>query len=369
MEVKQVNQALLILKKTILCRSLFFFGSMVFFTLFSSVACDQDRRTDGKTIIGVSIPTQREEGWVRNVQRMKAEAKEHRVDMRLQISDNDAARQLSQCENLLAQNIDVLILAPHDASAASVIVEKAHRVGVKVISFDRLVTNADVDLYITYDNEKVGEIQGRYLTGLVPKGVYAVLSGAPTDNNSKMFHGGAMRIIQPFVDRKDIKIVMDQAVKDWQPAEAMKLMEDALTANANRIDGVLAPNDGTAGGVIQALAQQKLAGKIPVTGQDAEVAAAKRIVEGIQTMTVFKDTRELAKQAIEIAILLAEGKSPAVNGRVPNGKKDVPAVLLTPIAVDRGNIDRLLIESGYLKREDVYQQHSAPPGKKAGNRG
>jgi len=324
-------------------------------TIFLS-ACEQDRRSDGKTIVGVSIPTQREEGWVRNVQRMQDEAKAQHVDMRLQISDNDSARQLAQCENLLAQNIDVLILAPHDAAAASVIVEKAHRVGVKVISFDRLVTNADVDLYITFDNEKVGEIQGRYLTGKVPKGIYVVLSGAPTDNNSKMFRGGAMKMIQPFVDRKEIKIVMDQAVKDWQPAEAMKLMENALTANSNNIDGVLAPNDGTAGGVIQALAQQKLAGKIPVTGQDAEMAAAKRIVEGTQTMTVFKDTRELAKKAIEVAILLAEGKSPAINGKVFNGKSDIPALLLTPVAVDRSNIDQVLIESGYLNRDEVYQQ-------------
>ncbi|MEI8188630.1 MAG: substrate-binding domain-containing protein [candidate division NC10 bacterium] len=320
--------------------------------------CDRNLRGDNTLIIGVSIPTQREEGWVRNVQRMKVEAEANRIDLRLQISDNDAARQLAQCENLLAQKIDVLILAPHDAAAASVIVEKAHRAGVKVVSFDRLVTNADVDLYLTYDNEKVGELQGKYLTGLVPKGAYVVLSGAPTDNNSKMFHGGAMRIIQPLVDRGDIRIVMDQAVKDWQPAEAMKLMEDALIANRNRIDGVLAPNDGTAGGVIQALAQQKLAGKIPVTGQDAELAAAKRIVENTQTMTVYKDTRELARTAIRVASELARGNFPAINGKVHNGKTDVPAVLLTPVAVDRGNIDRILIDSGYLEKADVYSRRA-----------
>jgi D-xylose transport system substrate-binding protein len=319
-------------------------------------ACKQDQKTDGKTIVGVSIPTQREEGWVRNVRQMQEEAKAHRVDMRLQISDNDAARQLAQCENLFAQNIDILILAPHDAAAASVIVEKAHRIGVKVISFDRLVTNADVDLYITFDNEKVGEIQGRYLTSRVPKGKYVVLSGAPTDNNSKMFRRGAMRMIQPFIDRKEIEVVMDQAVKDWQPAEAMKLMENALTAHNNHIDGVLAPNDGTAGGVIQALVQQKLAGKIPVTGQDAEMAAAKRIVEGTQAMTVFKDTRDLAKKAIEVAIRMAEGKYPDINGKVSNGKSDIPTVFLTPVAVDRTNIDKILIESGYLDRNEVYQQ-------------
>lgn len=318
--------------------------------------CGPGRHDDGKIIVGVSIPTQREEGWVRNVQGMKSEAKAHNIDLRLQISDNDAARQLSQCENLLAQNIDILILAPHDAAAASVIVEKAQRVGVKVISFDRMVLNAHVDIYLAYDNVKVGEIQGRYLTNLVPKGTYVVLAGAPTDNNAKLFHKGAMKYIKPLADKGDIKIVVDQAVKDWQPAEAMKLMEDALTANRNKIDGVLAPNDGTAGGVIQALAQQKLAGKIPVTGQDAELAAAKRIAEGTQTMTVYKDTRALAKKAIEVAINLVEGREPGINGRVNNGKLDVPSVLLLPVAVDKSNIDKELIESGYMKREDVYRK-------------
>ena len=308
----------------------------------------------GRVVLGASIPTQREEGWVRNVQKLKAEALARGMDFRLQIADNDATRQLAQCENLLAQGLDVLLVAPHDAAAASIIVEKAHRYGVKVISFDRLITNADVDIYLTYDNFKVGELQGRYITKLVPKGQYIVLAGAPTDNNSKLFHGGAMSILNPLVQRGDIKVVMNQSVKDWQPVEAMKLVENALTANANKVDAILAPNDGTAGGAIQALAQQNLAGKIPVTGQDSELAAARRIVEGTQTMTVFKDTRLLAARAIEIAARLAAGQDPGANATVPNGLINVPSLLLEPIAVDRANIDEILLQSGYLKRADVY---------------
>lgn len=310
-----------------------------------------------KIRVGLSLPTQREERWVRDKIKMQEEAKRLGVDLRVQISDNDAAKQVAQCENLIAQGIQVLILAPHDASSAATIVEKAHKAGIPVISYDRLVLDCEVDVYLSFDNVKVGELQGEYITRLVPKGNYVVLAGSPTDNNAKLFREGAMKYIQPLVDKGQIKIVMDQWVKDWQPAEAQKLMEQALTANKNKIDAVLAPNDGTAGGCIQALAAQGLAGKVPITGQDAELAAAIRIVEGTQTMTIFKDTRLLGAKAIELAIKLAKKESIAdqINGKVNNNKIDVPSVLLTPYVVDKSNLDKMLIESGYLKREQVYK--------------
>jgi len=151
--------------------------------------------------------------------------------------------------------------------------------------------------------------------------------------------------------------VMDQFVKDWQPSEAQKLCEQALTANLNKVDAVLAPNDGTAGGCIQALAAQGLAGKVPITGQDAELAGAIRIVQGTQSMTIFKDTRELGKRAIQMALELTQGKPIDTQGRVVNnGKRDVPSVLLTPLIVTRDNLDELLIKSGYLTREKVYRK-------------
>ena len=166
-----------------------------------------------------------------------------------------------------------------------------------------------------------------------------------------------MKYIKPLADKGDIKIVMDQFVKDWQPSEAQKLCEQALTANQNKVDAVLAPNDGTAGGCIQALAAQGLAGKVPITGQDAELSGAIRIVQGTQSMTIFKDTRELGKRAVQIAVDLANGKPVDTQGRVVNnGKRDVPSVLLTPYIVTRENLDERLISSGYLTREKVYKK-------------
>ncbi len=307
--------------------------------------------------IGLSLPTQREERWVRDKQAMEAEATRLGIDLRVQVTDNDAARQVAQCENLLSQGIRVLILAPHDASSASVIVDKAARAGVPVISYDRLVMDSPRDYtYLSFDNVKVGELQGQYLAGRVPKGNIVVLAGSPTDNNARLFREGAMKVLAPLVKKGDLRIVMDQAVKDWQPAEAQRLMEQALTANRNHVDGVLAPNDGTAGGAIQALAAQRLAGKVPVTGQDAELAGAIRIVQGTQSMTVFKDTRALGRKAIEMASTLAQGKRIDTHGvSVNNNKHAIPSVLLTPVVVTRDNLDAVLIASGYLRREQVYR--------------
>src|SRR5919201_806044 len=240
---------------------------------------------------------------------MQEDVKKKGIDLRVQVTDNDAAKQVAQCENRISQGIKVLILAPHDASSASVIIDKAVKAGIKVISYDRLVTDSPLDYYYaSFDNVKVGELQGEFITKKVPKGNYIVLAGSPTDNNAKLFREGAMKFIQPLAQKGDIKIAMDQFVKDWQPSEAQKLCEQALTANQNKIDAVLAPNDGTAGGCIQALAAQGLAGKVPITGQDAEVTGVIRVLQGTQSMTIFKDTRELGKKAIEMALDLSSGK-------------------------------------------------------------
>lgn len=337
------------------------FGLKLFFALLvaaASIASVSHLFAKGEKAIkiGVSLPTQRDERWVRDAEKMKEVAKKEGVELLMQISDNDASKQMSQCENLIAKGIDILILAPHDAVSAAAIVENAHGAKLKVITYDRLVLNTDVDLYISFDNTQVGRQMGEYLTKAVPKGSYVVLAGSPTDNNAKLYRQGAMEFIKPLADKGDIKIVMDQWIQDWQPTVAMNLVQNALTANNNKIDAVLAPNDNTAGGVIQALTQVGLAGKVPVTGQDAELTAAERIVQGTQAMTVYKDTRELASTAINAAIKMVKGGTPETTDKVNNNKMDVPSILLHAVVVDKNNIDKVLIDSGYLKREDVYKK-------------
>ncbi|AEE97533.1 sugar ABC transporter substrate-binding protein [Mahella australiensis] len=316
-----------------------------------------DNKSD-KVKIGLSLPTLREERYPRDREAFTQKAELLGAEVLVQAANNDENLQSNQVENLLTQGIDVLVLDPQNADSAASLVDEAHKAGVKVISYDRLIKNTDVDLYISFDNEKVGELQGEFLTNLVPKGIYYVFAGAPTDNNATLFKQGAMKYIQPLADKGDIKIAYNQAIKDWQPEEAMKLMENALTANDNEVDAVLAPNDGTAGGIIQALAAQGLAGKVPVTGQDAELAAIKRIVAGTQSMTIFKDVRAEAEKAAELAVQMAQGKEVSeladVNGKTDNGKIEVPSVLLTPVVITKDNLDKELIESGWFTKEQVY---------------
>ncbi|MFH1189644.1 MAG: substrate-binding domain-containing protein [Candidatus Omnitrophota bacterium] len=306
-------------------------------------------KADKKIKIGVSLPTQRDERWVRDAQKMKDVAREEGVDLRMQICDNDASKQMSQCENLIAAGIDILVLAPHDATSAAAIVDNAKAAGLKVISYDRLVLDSDVDLYVSFDNFEVGKLMGEYLVKKVPMGNYAVFAGAPTDNNAKLYRDGAMSVIKPLADKGDIKIVMDQWITDWQPTVAMNLMQNALTATNNKIDAIVAPNDNTAGGIIQALEQVGLAGKVPVTGQDAEDTAAQRILKGTQAMTVFKDTKQQAADAIHAAMRMVKGEDAGATSTVNNRKKDVPSILLKPIVVDSSNIDEVLIKSGFVK--------------------
>jgi len=327
--------------------------------LFVSVlaGCKTAVPVEKKLKIGLSLATLQEERWVRDKDRITKDCADQGIELLTQIANMDAATQESQCENLFTQGINVLILAPQDAAAAATIVDKARAAGIKVISYDRLVMNtANDDVYISFDNVQVGVLQGTWLTTAVPKGNYAVLSGAPTDNNAKLFKQGAMSVIQPLVDKGDIKIVADQAVVEWKPENAQKIMENALTANKNNIQGILAPNDGTAGGCIQALAAQGLAGKVPITGQDAELAAAQRIVKGTQGMTVFKDTRMLADAAVEAAQTMFAGQPlTKATQTVNNNTMDVPSILLVPVAVTKENIDVQLIDSGYLQKADVYK--------------
>ena len=301
-------------------------------------------------LIGISLPTQREERWVRDKEVMEKYAQEKGAITKVENADTDVAKQDLQVKDLISQNVDILILAPVDSLAAGALVQEAHNSSIKVIGYDRPIENINLDLYISFNGLRVGELQGRFLTQKVPKGNYIIMSGDPRDNNSKLFKDGAMEYIKPLADKGDIKIVTDKEVNNWDPRNAFKIVEDSLVANNNRIDAILAPNDSTAGAAIEALKAHGLVGKVPVTGQDAELAAAQRIVQGTQAMTVFKDTRQLGRVAIDSAIKLAKKEAIEINDTVVN----VSSILLTPVVVDKSNINQVLIGSGYLKQNEVY---------------
>ena len=309
----------------------------------------------GKIRIGFSMDTLKEERWQKDRDLFVKRAGELGAEVLVQSADGNDATQLRQAEGLLTQGIDILVVIPHNAEVAASIVDAAKRSNVPVISYDRLIRNSDVDLYISFDNEKVGEMQAKYLVERAATGNYILIGGAPTDNNAKMFRDGQMRVLQPYVERGDIKIMADQWARDWLPEEAMKHTENALTKGADDVAAVLASNDATAGGAIQALVRVNMASKVLVSGQDADLAALQRIVAGTQSMTVYKPVAVLAVRAAEAAVALAKHEDIATERTVNNGRKDVRSILLEPIMVDRNNLEATVIQDGFHRREDVFK--------------
>jgi len=236
----------------------------------------------------------------------------------------------------------------------STAVETAHEDGVKVIAYDRLIENCDLDYYITFDMVGVGRLQATYLLGKVPKGKYFLMEGDKEDSNGQLFYQGQMEVLQPEIDNGNITVVGEQWATGWLEENAMKLMENALTANNNEIDAICDANDSTAGGAIQALEAQGLAGKIPITGQDCDLAACKRIVAGTQTMSVYKPLNNLATAAIELAVKIANGETIETNGTYNNGKIDVPSINLPITAVDQTNILDTVIKDEFQSYDEVY---------------
>jgi D-xylose transport system substrate-binding protein len=301
--------------------------------------------------IGFSIDDLRLERWARDRDYFNAAAEKLGAKVFVQSADASEQRQIAQIENLISRGVDVLVIVPYNATVLNNAVREAKKAKIKVVSYDRLMLNADIDAYISFDNRAVGELQAQSLVALKPKGNYYLLGGAPTDNNAKILREGQLKVLQPLVDKGDIKIVGKQWVKDWSASEAMSIVENALTANGNKIDAVVASNDGTAGGAIQALAAQKLAGKTVVSGQDADLAAVRRVVAGTQAMTVYKPLREIATNAANLAVQLVRGQKPAFNAQMNNGFKNVDTVLLKPVMLNKQNVDMLVKDGFYTQAQ------------------
>lgn len=318
-------------------------------TVFSTSALAKD------LTIGMSIDDLRLERWQKDRDIFVKKAEELGAKVFVQSANGDATAQISQIENMINRNVDVLVIIPFNGEVLGNIIAEAKREGIKVLAYDRLINNADLDFYVSFDNEKVGELQAQSIVEKVPEGKYFLMGGSPVDNNAKLFRKGQMKVLQPLIDSGKIKVVGDQWVDSWLAEKALQIMENALTANKNNIDAVVASNDATAGGAIQALSAQGLAGKVAISGQDADLAGIKRIVEGTQTMTVYKPITRLADKAAEIAVQLGKDGKTEANAQLNNGLKDVPAYLLDPIAVTKDNIEETIIKDGFHSKEAIYK--------------
>jgi D-xylose transport system substrate-binding protein len=283
-----------------------------------------------------------------------------------QVANHDEKLQNDQIDNMVLQGVNALIIVAENGDSCATAAAAAHDAGVKVIAYDRLIKTPKIDAYISFDNVEVGRAQARGVLAVKNKGNFVLLGGSPTDNNAILFRNGQMEILKPLIDKGDIKVVADQWVENWEPANALKLMENILTAQNNKIDAVVASNDGTALGALQAMKAQGLAGKVPISGQDATAAGCKSIVEGELTVTVFKDVRKLSPLAIDLAMGMIKGDKSGPVGELKMNKLaaltlndkltgEVPCYFLPVVQVDKNNVYDEIIKSGFQSYDEVYR--------------
>ena len=311
----------------------------------------------GKTV-GVSWSNFQEERWKTDEAAIKAAIAAAGGKYISADAQSSAQKQLADVESLIAQGANALIVLAQDSSAIAPAVQKAVDEGIPVVGYDRLIENPNA-FYITFDNKEVGRMQARAVFAAKPSGNYAFIKGSSADPNADFLFSGQMEVLKEALAAGKIENVGEAYTDGWLPANAQKNMEQILTKANNKVDAVVASNDGTAGGAIAALAAQGLAGSVPVSGQDGDHAALNRIALGTQTVSVWKDARELGKKAAQIALLLAQGTK---MGEVPGAMKfsggpkkvEMNSLFLTPVPITKDNLD-VVIEAGWIKKDEVCQ--------------
>ena len=288
-------------------------------------------------------------------------------------ANNNAATQQNQAEAALTKGACILVMDPNDSEQAAVIVQQAKASGVPVIAYDRLIQDPDVAYYVSFNNEKVGELQGQYIAdqftagtmGLKKGANLVMINGAQTDNNALLFRKGALSKLQPLVDKGDLKLVFDQYTPNWDNARAQSMMEGVLTKNSNNVQIAYAANDGLANTVIAALRVQNLNGKVLVTGQDATLTGIQNILSGDQGMTVYKPISREAKSTAKLVAALSSGEdtSSLINGKTElKGGQSIPSILETPVVVDQKNVAETVIKDGFLTQEEICKGSAAKAG-------
>ncbi|MDT8860705.1 sugar ABC transporter substrate-binding protein [Alkalihalobacillus sp. MEB130] len=333
--------------------------------------------SSGGVEVGIVLPTRDEPRWVQDEERFKAALADSEYNTEILFSQGSSANERENVETLINRGIDVLIIAPHDGAAAAATVAAAKAEGITVISYDRLITDTDaVDYYVTFDSIAVGEAQGQYLIDNAEgSGIPLYLfAGASSDNNAFLFFEGAWNVLQPKIadgtfviansseavelqdkadlSREEFGRILGQVTTNWDPSEAINKAQTQLTAAGDDLKGdvaILAPNDGTSRAIADVFASDNEITSYFITGQDAEIASIQYIIDGKQSMTVFKDVRTLVQDAIGMAIDVLDGNTPETTGSYNNGSVDVSAKQTDVIVVDQDNVKSELIESGYYE--------------------
>ncbi len=322
--------------------------------IFSIIMISSCSSTDGIKI-GFSVGPSHER-WDKDIDYFSSHIRNAGATVLVTEAENSHVRQFEQVIELLKNDIDVLVIVPVDSKRASDIVNLAHEHDVRVIAYDRIVNDCDLDFYVSFDNMRVGEMQAEYLSRIKDEGRYALLGGDHGDNNSILLRLGQMNVLQPFVETGRISIVVDEFIRGWSRDEAFRILDNYLESNPEQLDAVVASNDHIADGAFRALDKHDLVGKVLLSGQDAERSACHRIINGNQTMTVYKYIETLANVAASTALSLAAG-DPVMNTQlsINNGQTMVPTIQLSSmVSVHAANIRMTVFADGYLDEDMIF---------------
>lgn len=338
-------------------------GVLIFYVIkdfgrveYNKINNDSQSSGDKREIkIGFSLGTLKEERWTKDRDILMAKAREKNAEIIVENANNDDEDQLQQVKYLLNQGIDILVIVPNDDIKSADAVNLAKKQGVPVISYDRLVLDADVDLYISFDNVKIGELMASALMDKVKHGNILIINGAKNDNNTAMIREGYDKILKPYVSSGKVNIVCEEWAADWLKEYAYDVVNKEVQKNPN-ISGIIAGNDSLAEGAIEALSEHRLINNVTVTGQDADLSACQRIVAGTQYMTIYKPIDKLAEATVDMAMKLVDKKPLNTEKTMFNGKYNVPYYVLDPIAVTKENMDSTIIRDGFQLKDDVYRK-------------
>ena len=311
-------------------------------------------KAESKVTIGLCMDSLIIERWQMDRDVFMARAKELGADVIVQNAGSDSNEQINQIKYLIAQGVDVLVIVANDSDALVPVVSMAKKKGIKVISYDRIIRKGNVDLYITFDNDRVGELMGEAIVKKVPSGNYIIINGNKQDYNAIEFNKGYMKALDSAIKSGNIKIVNEVWSENWNEQEAIKCVEDTI-ARGIKIDGIVAANDTLAQAVIEVLSEHRLAGKVAVVGGDADLAACQRVVEGLQLMTVYKPIVRMAQDAAEAAVKMGKGEKVSGNVVINDGLLNVPALKEYSTEVTKANMVDIVVKNNFHRIEDIYR--------------
>lgn len=314
-------------------------------------------KTSDKPRIGFSVATDTFiiERWNKDIKIFQSAVSDLGGEPLLQMSAGGNAAQVQQIEYLLSQDIDVLVVIPHDCDLISGVIMEAGEKGIPVIAYDRIINNVPLEAYVSFDNREVGSLMASAAVKRCPRGNYLILNGSVRDTNVYEVNAGIYSVLNPYIKAGNITVGEEIWLDEWSFDEALQKLGEVFAVRED-FDAILAGNDQIAEAAVQLLAERRLAGKVVVTGQDAELAACQRLVEGSQLMTVYKPIDRLAVKAAQLAMAVALGQDPGVpDTLVDNGSSQVPYYRLEPVAVTLENIEDTVFKDGFHSRQDVYR--------------